>query len=87
MSHAGRHEPLPLSGRRESVGLGARPSSSDPASGRTEDSIKAIARRFDVGIVFKLSLASKGLEAIACLENCVRLVELNLSCNAITKVE
>ncbi|KAG1659248.1 hypothetical protein FOA52_004694 [Chlamydomonas sp. UWO 241] len=74
--------------RRESLGaVGGRPSSSDPTSGRSEESIKALTHRFDVEIVFKLSLAHKGLTTIACLERCINLVELDLSANTITKVE
>lgn len=68
-----------------------------------------LTQRFDVEIVFNLSLAHKGgvelrgsqnerprsspdtspvragLQSISCLENCINLIDLDLSCNAITK--
>ncbi|GAX82165.1 hypothetical protein CEUSTIGMA_g9593.t1 [Chlamydomonas eustigma] len=60
---------------------------SSSSSGRTEESIKSISQRFDLEIVFRLSLASKKLNGIACLEPCINLTDLDLSDNDITKIE
>ncbi len=52
---------------------------------RLEDDIKASTQRFDVAIVFKLSLANRALSAVPSLAACVNLQDLNLCKNGITK--
>lgn len=56
----------------------------DSKSRNLEEDIKATTCRFDVGIVFKLSLAGKSLPGVPNLASCINLVELDLHNNSIT---
>lgn len=47
--------------------------------------IKALTQRFDVEIVFKLSLAGRQLQAIQGLGNAINLTDLDVSCNNLTR--
>lgn len=83
MGHARARAPRPELHKRKMAGIMRLDS-----RGRAPDdeaSIKSATQRFDVGIVFKLNLGNKGLQAIHGLGNCINLTELNVSDNALTK--